>query len=107
MRLEGATIPFVHSSCFGRNAKSRANIEIQQARQTPAQPSWTQAKPQMIFQRSRQFLFAIILFALVAACPSAAMSQTVDYTDGQSDPLKLFQRPPNPPSNSHLQPPLP
>src|SRR5258708_16235629 len=92
MRLAGATIPFVHSSRFGRNAKSRANIEIQQARQTPAQPSWTQAKPQMIFQSSRQFLFAIILFALVATCASAAMAQTVDYTDAESAPVKLFER---------------
>src|SRR6267378_1197236 len=92
MRLEGATIPFIHSSCFGRNAKSRANIETQQARQAPAQPSWTQAKLQMIFPSSRRFLFAIIVFILVAVCAPAAAAQTVDFTDGESDPVKLFER---------------
>jgi tetratricopeptide (TPR) repeat protein len=46
----------------------------------------------MIFQSSRPFLFAIIVFALVAVCASAAAAQTVDYTDGESDPVKLFER---------------
>ena len=46
----------------------------------------------MIFQSSRRFLFAIIVFALVAVSASAAAAQTVDYTDGESDPVKLFER---------------
>ena len=46
----------------------------------------------MIFQSSRQFLFAIIVFILVAVCASAAAAQTVDFTDGESDPVKLFER---------------
>jgi tetratricopeptide (TPR) repeat protein len=46
----------------------------------------------MIFQSSRRFLFAIIVFALVAVCASAPAAQTVDFTDGESDPVKLFER---------------
>ena len=46
----------------------------------------------MIFPGSRQFLFAIIVFILVAVCASAVAAQTVDYTDGESDPVKLFER---------------
>ena len=46
----------------------------------------------MIFQSSRPFLFAIIVFALVAVCAAAAVAQTVDFTDGESDPVKLFER---------------
>jgi tetratricopeptide (TPR) repeat protein len=60
--------------------------------QAPAQPSWTQAKLQMIFPSSRQFPFAIIVFILVAVCAAATVAQTVDYTDGESDPVKLFER---------------
>ena len=60
--------------------------------QAPAQPSWTQAKLQMIFQSSRSFLLAIIVFILIAVCASAAAAQTVDFTDGESDPVKLFER---------------
>jgi tetratricopeptide (TPR) repeat protein len=60
--------------------------------QAPAQLSRTQAKLQMIFQSSRRFLFAIIVFILVAVCASAAAAQTVDFTDGESDPVKLFER---------------
>ncbi len=60
--------------------------------QAPAQPSWTQAKLQMIFQSSRSFLLAIVVFILVAVCASAAAAQTVDFTDGESDPVKLFER---------------
>jgi tetratricopeptide (TPR) repeat protein len=58
----------------------------------PAQPSRIQAKLQMIFQSSRPFLLAIIVFTLVALCASAAAAQTVDFTDGESDPVKLFER---------------
>jgi len=46
----------------------------------------------MIFQSSRPFLFAIIVFAFVAVCAAAAAAQTVDFTDGESDPVKLFER---------------
>jgi tetratricopeptide (TPR) repeat protein len=46
----------------------------------------------MIFQGSRQSFFAIIVFILVAVCTSAAAAQTVDFTDGESDPVKLFER---------------
>ena len=46
----------------------------------------------MIFQSSRRFLFAIIVFALVAVCAAAAAAQTIDYTDGETDPVKLFER---------------
>jgi len=46
----------------------------------------------MIFQSSRRFLFAIIVFALVAVCAAVASAQTVDFTDGESDPVKLFER---------------
>ena len=46
----------------------------------------------MIFQRSRQFFFAIIVFVLVAVCAGAAAAQTVDFTDGETDPVKLFER---------------
>ena len=46
----------------------------------------------MIFQSSRRFPFAIIVFILVAVCASAAAAQTVDFTDGESDPVKLFER---------------
>ncbi len=46
----------------------------------------------MIFQSSRQFFFAIIVFILVAVCTSAAAAQTVDFTDGETDPVKLFER---------------
>jgi tetratricopeptide (TPR) repeat protein len=46
----------------------------------------------MIFQSSRRFLFAIIVLALVAVCAAAAAAQTVDFTDGESDPVKLFER---------------
>jgi tetratricopeptide (TPR) repeat protein len=45
----------------------------------------------MIFQSSRRFLFAIIVFALVAVCAAVAAAQT-DFTDGESDPVKLFER---------------
>jgi tetratricopeptide (TPR) repeat protein len=46
----------------------------------------------MIFQSSRRFLFAIIVFALAAICAHAAAAQTIDFTDGESDPVKLFER---------------
>jgi tetratricopeptide (TPR) repeat protein len=46
----------------------------------------------MIFQSSRRFLFAISVFASVAVCTAAAAAQTVDFTDGESDPVKLFER---------------
>ena len=46
----------------------------------------------MIFQSSRRFLFAIIVFILVAVCAPAAAAQIVDFTDGESDPVKLFER---------------
>ena len=46
----------------------------------------------MIFQSSRRFLFAIIVFALVAVSAATAAAQTVDFTDGESDPVKLFER---------------
>jgi tetratricopeptide (TPR) repeat protein len=46
----------------------------------------------MVFQSSRRFLFAIIVFALVAVSAFAAAAQTVDYTDGETDPVKLFER---------------
>jgi tetratricopeptide (TPR) repeat protein len=46
----------------------------------------------MIFQSSRRFLFAIVVFALVAVCAAVATAQTVDFTDGESDPVKLFER---------------
>src|SRR6266852_2703658 len=46
----------------------------------------------MISQSSRSFLLAIVIFILVAVCASAAAAQTVDFTDGESDPVKLFER---------------
>src|SRR5712692_7840522 len=46
----------------------------------------------MIFQSSRSFLLAIVVFILVAVCASAAAAQTVDFTDGESDPVTLFER---------------
>jgi tetratricopeptide (TPR) repeat protein len=46
----------------------------------------------MIFPNSRRFLFAVIVFILVAVCASAAAAQTIDVTDGETDPVKLFER---------------
>src|SRR5260370_16881046 len=64
--------------------------------QAPAQPSRTQAKLQMIFQSSRSFLLAIVVFILVAVCTSAPPAQTVAFTDAETHPLNLFQRAQNP-----------
>jgi tetratricopeptide (TPR) repeat protein len=60
-------------------------------KQAPAQLSWPQAKLPMLFPpSSRLFPFAIIAFILVAVCSSVA--QTIDFTDGETDPVKLFER---------------
>src|SRR5713226_3570893 len=40
---------------------------------------------------SRRFLFSTIVLILFAACLPAA-AQTIDVTDGESDPVKLFER---------------
>ncbi len=40
---------------------------------------------------SHRFLFATIVFILVAVC-APATAQTIDVTDGETDPVKLFER---------------
>lgn len=93
MRLEGATIPLDSFKDHLDATQSRVlTSKPSKPEQVPAQPSWTQAKLQMIFPSSRRFLFAIIVYLLVAVCAPAAAAQTVDFTDGESDPVKLFER---------------
>jgi len=76
---------------FGRNAKTRANIETQQARSQVNCPDPSEA--QMFFPpSSRRFPFAVVVFILVAVCASVAAAQAIDVTDGESDPVKLFER---------------
>jgi len=84
----------INRTRFGRNAKTRANIETQQTRASAGSNRFgTQAKLQMLFPpSSRRLLFAIIAFILVSVCASAASAQTIDVTDGETDPIKLFER---------------
>jgi tetratricopeptide (TPR) repeat protein len=60
----------------------------------PAQLSWIQAKlPMFSPLSSRRFPFTIIVVIVVAVCAgAAATAQTIDITDGESDPIKLFER---------------
>jgi tetratricopeptide (TPR) repeat protein len=57
----------------------------------------------MIFQSSRRFPLAIIVFVLAAVCAPAAAAQTTDFTDGESDPVKLFERAQNAHAKGNLE----
>ncbi len=47
----------------------------------------------MLFQfRSLRFFFWPVALILIAACLQIAVAQTEDITDGESDPVKLFER---------------
>jgi tetratricopeptide (TPR) repeat protein len=47
----------------------------------------------MLFQlRSRRFFFWALALILIAACFQIAAAQTEDVTEGESDPVKLFER---------------
>lgn len=81
---------------------ARADLDATQSRvltsklskpeSAPAQLFQTQAKLQMFFPPSpRRFPFAIIAFISVLGCASVA-AQTIDVTDGETDPVKLFDR---------------
>lgn len=52
---------------------------------------------------SRRLLFCSITFVLIAASGHAVSAQTIDVTDGESDPVKLFERGQNAHAKGNLE----
>src|ERR1700694_5358893 len=74
---------------LGRNAKTGANIESRQ----PVSNLYSVCNLQMCFSlRSSQSLLGALTLVFVALCFQIASAQTDDPTDGETDPVKLFER---------------
>ena len=81
----------VYESEFGRNANRGVNIEAGNADHVAA--SRTIIESTMFTSlRSRQSLLAVLTLLFVALCFQLVPAQTDDPTDGETDPVKLFER---------------
>jgi tetratricopeptide (TPR) repeat protein len=78
---------------FGRNAKSGVNIESQIADQTAAIQliNFSEHKMSSQLREHRSFLWALS-FVFVVCCLQIVPAQSDDPTDGETDPVKLFER---------------
>jgi tetratricopeptide (TPR) repeat protein len=93
MGLPGATNAFYSLGADLDATRTRVLTSNPKPEQAQAQLSWIQAKLQMFFPpRSRRFRFATIAFIVAAVGASAALAQTIDVTDGETDPVRLFER---------------